>query len=167
MRCAPFLLILAAGCAGGGPARESRPLPSAVRDGDPTTVAAALRSTLEAAGWPVDRAEAGGVTTRLREEPEEYSWQVEIGLAASGTKTDLQVSLVVDRPSLGRPVQGLLRNNARMQVDDQYLETGNRSAYERDRAQIDANSPEGRREAAIRKLEERVRAVLQLPPSRP
>ena len=166
MRRLPLLLILAAGCAGGPPARETRALPAGVRDGDPAAVAGAVRSALEAAGWAVERAEPDAVATRLREEPENFSWRLDVALVRRGARTEVVASLVLERAETFNPVTGLLRNNARMQVDDQYLETGNRRAYERDHAQIEADSPEGRREAALRRLEERVRGVLQLPPGK-
>jgi hypothetical protein len=151
------------GCAGGPPPRETRPLPTVVREGDAAAVAGAVRAALEAAGWAVERAEPAGVVTRLREEPEDFSWQLDVALVSQGRGTEVVASLVVVRAEPFRPVQALLRNNARMQVDDQYLETGNRRAYEGDHAQIEANSPEGRRETALRRLEERVRGVLRLP----
>ena len=160
MKSIPFVLLLA-GCSSGPPVQESKALPPATFAGAPSAAAPALQSAFEAAGWVVERADENGVATRRREEPEDFAWRLSVVLTPRGTSTLMDATLSLERSDAFRPVEGLLRNNARMQADDQYLETKNRPAYERDQAAIEANTPEGRREAGIRRLEERIRGILR------
>lgn len=159
MRAVPVLLLLA-GCAGGPPPVESRSLPPFVRPGAPAAAGAELRSALEASGWIVEKADGRGVSTRRREEPEDYAWRLEVALSPKGDATALEATLSLERTDEFRPLEGLFRNSARMQADDAYLETKNKTAYDRDQAAIDAATPEGRREAAIKRLDARLRAIL-------
>jgi len=159
VRAIPLLLLL--GCSSGPPAQESKALPPAAFAGAPSAAAPALQSALEAAGWVVEQADERGVATRRREEPEDFAWRLGVALTPRGAGTLLDATLSVERSDSFRPVEGLFRNNARMQADDQYLETKNRPAYERDQAAIEAGTPEGRREAGIRRLEERIRGILR------
>jgi hypothetical protein len=156
----PLLILLAAGCAGGPPAEEAKAFPGAVHQAEAEAVLAAGRAALEAAGMILDRTAHGRLVTRRREEPEGYSWTLELAVAPRGRRTSVDAVLNLERASLFDPFGEALRNRARMQADDAYLESKNRPAYERDVAGIEAESPEGRREAAIGRLEARVRALL-------
>jgi hypothetical protein len=154
------LVLLAVGCAGGPPAEESKAFPGAVHAAAPEAVLAAARAALEAAGMIVETAGPGPLRTRRREETEGYAWRLELAIAPRGGKTSVEPALHLERPPLFQPFGDALRNRARMEADDGYLATRNRPAYERDVAGIDARSPEGEREAAIGRLEGRIRAAL-------
>ena len=162
MRIAFVLLLV--GCAGGPPPVEARSLPPSTRPGAPAAAATELKSALETAGWIVERAGGHGLATRRREEPEDFAWRLEVALSPKGALTIVEPTLTLERSDEFRPLEGLFRNNARMQADDEFLATKNRPAYERDVVEIEAHTPEGRREAAIRRLDARLRSVLSPPP---
>ena len=158
-----FLLLLA-GCSGGPPPLEARSLPPAVRPGTPAAAAVELQSALEAAGWIVERAGEHGLATRRREEPEDFAWRLELVLSPRAASTIVDATLSLERSDSFRPVEALFRNNARMQADDEFLATKNRPAVARDVVEIESNTPEGRREAAIKRLDARIRSLLAPPP---
>jgi hypothetical protein len=162
VRALPLLLLL--GCSSGPPPAETRSFPPTTPPAAPAAYAASLKGALEAAGWVVERAGPEGLATRRREEPEDFAWTLQVVLTPKGEGTTADASLTLERSSGFRPVEAIFRNNTRMQADDEFLETKNRPAYEKDQATIDAGTPEGRREAAIRRLEGRIRGILGVPP---